>query len=128
LEFGFSIWLIELLQSGGDRQIQVGSSHGLLARVPGCDGLGFLLRERGENEVWVICLPRQCLGFIQGEVKQAFMRFTHFAEFGEDGVPDFLDLREELPAGCKTNVPRSWILSILIRDLIHHFHSPLHFQ
>ncbi|HKS38154.1 MAG TPA: hypothetical protein VJW76_13235 [Verrucomicrobiae bacterium] len=62
--------------------------------MPGRDGLGFLSREYGENKVWVICLPRQCLGFIQREVEQALMGLTQAAEFGEDGVPVFLDLRE----------------------------------
>src|SRR5437588_12917035 len=70
-----------------------------LPRLPLGNGLRLLRRERRKHEVWIVRLPRECLGFIQSQMEQRFGRAEHLAEFGNDGSFCFLKLRKKFAAG-----------------------------
>ena len=77
---------------------------GSLPGVPGGQRFGFLGRERREKQVRIAGLPRQCLGFIQGEAQQMLGRLKSRAEFGQDGLLCPLDLGSELLVGRPADV------------------------
>ena len=66
--------------------------------IPVSDRVDFLRRESRKHEVWILGLPGQSLGFIQGELEHAFMRVQGAARLGENRIFGLPDLRENLSA------------------------------
>jgi hypothetical protein len=91
-------------QSSGERESRVIPPNDLLASTPSYDRLRFLGRERRENELGILSLPGQRFGFVQRKAKQMFICAKRRAKFIQDGVPRFLELREELLAACETGL------------------------
>jgi hypothetical protein len=66
--------------------------------IPVGDRVNFLCCESWKYEVWILGLPGQSLGFIQGELEHAFVRVQRAARLGENRIFSLPDLRENLPA------------------------------
>ena len=66
--------------------------------IPVGDRVNFLRCESWKYEVWILGLPGQSLGFIQGELEHAFVRVQRAARLGENRIFSLPDLRENLPA------------------------------
>lgn len=66
--------------------------------VPVSNRIDFLRRESRKHEVWILGLPGQSLGLIQGELEHAFVRVQRDARIGKNRIFGLPDLREELSA------------------------------
>jgi len=66
--------------------------------IPLGDRVNILRCESWKYEVWILGLPRQSLGFIQGEPEHALSGFELAARLGENRIFSLPDLRENLTA------------------------------
>ncbi len=66
--------------------------------IPVCNRVNFLCCESWKYEVWILGLPGQSLGFIQGEPEHALSGVELAARLGENRIFSLPDLRENLPA------------------------------
>ena len=66
--------------------------------IPVGDRVNFLCCESWKYEVWILGLPGQSLGFIQGELEHAFVRVQRAARIRENRIFSLPDLRENLTA------------------------------
>ena len=80
--------------------------------------------------MWKFRLPRERLGFVQSETKQLFVCRTRGAEFGEDGVLRFLNLRDEFLARSDADAGKSsgdGGIRFVRFSLVCRFHVQCHF-
>src|SRR5438034_587787 len=80
----------------------VSSLHDLLAAVPLQNGASFLRGEHREDQMGIVGLPGQCLGFVQRETKQMLVRRKLALEFGEKSLLRRSDAGAELSESGNT--------------------------
>ena len=72
--------------------------------MPGRDGPCFLSGESGKQQLRESRLPRQRLGFVNGEFKQVRVLLQARAEFGDNFLFGILDLRQDLLARVEADL------------------------